>query len=83
LFGSNVGSFEVNFESGVRLVCFRCFPPIKDGIFKLTSLFDAVESFAHGRGFRDGVVASSSKGTTFFDAYPKVFNGDLRRVPFA
>ena len=74
-FAFDIGSFEVYFETGVRLAGFRCFAPIKDGIFKLTSLFDAVESFAHGRGFGDGIVASSSKSAAFFDILPNKLDG--------
>lgn len=57
-------------EVGPRLVGVGSFPPIEDHIFKLASLLDVVERFAHCGGFGDGIVACGSKTSTFLDANP-------------
>jgi hypothetical protein len=80
-FAFDVGGFEMNFAPGL-VVC-GLFSPIQDGVFKLSCLFDAVQGFSHGRGFGDGIVASGGEPPTFFDADPKVYDGDRGRVPFA
>jgi hypothetical protein len=82
-FTFDVSSFEMCLEIDPKMGGVRGFAPIKYCIFKLASLLDAVERFAHDGGFRDGVVAGGSKTTTFLDSNPKVFNGDLGGVPFS
>lgn len=57
-FAFDAGCFEVN-EAGLELVLFRGLAPIEDHIFKLLSLLNAVEGFAHSRGYGDGVMAGS------------------------
>jgi hypothetical protein len=82
-FAFDVGGFKMNFEMALGLVVCGLFSPIQDGVFKLSCLFDAVQGFSHGRGFGDGIVASGGEPPTFFDADPKVYDGDRGRVPFA
>jgi hypothetical protein len=57
-FTLGVGRFKVDFRIGPRLLGVWSFLPMENRIFKVASLLDVVERFAHCAGFGDGILAS-------------------------